>query len=140
MTQQYLRDVCSEGQGVNPLFDTLEARITRVENGEAEMRLPISRRICQGGGMVAGGILATMADEAMAHAVMSILGDHQATVTAEMNVRYLRGADARKGGELRCLARLVKRGQHICVAEAEVRDQDNRQLIIAGASFFLLEV
>jgi uncharacterized protein (TIGR00369 family) len=140
MTQQYLRDVCSEGQGVNPLFNMLDAVLTRAENGEAEMRMPISRRICQGGGMVAGGILATMADETMAHAVMSILGDSQATVTAEMNVRYLRGTDARKPGELHCVARLIKRGQHICVAEAEVRDQEGRQLIIAGASFFLINV
>lgn len=139
MPHNYLAAVCREGQGVNPLFAFLKARITRVENGEAEIVMPVGMYLCQGGGVVAGGILATLADEAMAHAVMSRLEEGQATVTAEMNIRYLRAADPAEGGLLRARATVVKSGHSLCVAEAQVLDGDGRLLATAGATFYVLK-
>ncbi|MDL2279182.1 PaaI family thioesterase [Desulfovibrio sp. OttesenSCG-928-G11] len=137
MTQSYLEAVCREGQGVNPLFAFLKARLTRVGDGEAEISMPTGLYLCQGGGMVAGGILATLADEAMAHAVMSLLAPGRSTVTAEMNIRYLRGADPGAGGELRALAKVIKEGHSLCFAEAGVLDGNERLLATAGATFFI---
>ena len=73
MPQEYLRAVLQEDQKVNQLFTFLGARVASVENGTARVLLPVSSKLAQGGGMVAGGILATLADEAMAHAVLSLL-------------------------------------------------------------------
>lgn len=137
MPHKYLEAVCTEGQGVNPLFAFLQARITRAENGEAEITMPAGKQLCQGGGVVAGGILATLADEAMAHAVLSVLQRGQSTVTAEMNVRYLRSADPARIGTLRAAASIVKGGGTLAFAEARVYDDAERLLATAGATFFI---
>lgn len=139
MPQRYLHAVCQCDQTVNPLFTFLSARLTRAEKGEAEIILPVSSCLRQGGGMVAGGILATIADEAMAHAVLSLLEGGRSAVTAEMNIRYLKGADPAQGGELRAQARVVKKGKTLCVAEASVHDAEKRLLATAGATFFVVK-
>lgn len=139
MPRKYLEALSAENQTVNPLFNTLQARLVRAEGGEAEIGMPVSIKVVQGGGMVAGGVLATLADEAMAHAVMSVLREGQKAVTSEMNIRYLRGASPEKGGDIVARARLVRQGRHICVAEAQLLDSEDRLLAVAGASFFLVE-
>lgn len=137
MPQEYLRAVLQEDQKVNQLFTFLGARVASVENGTARVLLPVSSKLAQGGGMVAGGILATMADEAMAHAVLSLLHKGQHTATAEMNIRFLRASDPKANGEIRAEGRVVKPGRSLMFAEAEITDQTGRLLATAGATFWV---
>ena len=135
MTKSYLEAVRESGQTVNPLFAFLGARLVAAAQGEARIVMPVTRQMTQGGGVVAGGILATLADECMAHAVLSLLEPEQNTATVEMNVRYLRPAEPDKGGELVARAEIVKRGRLLHVASATVHDAEERLLITAGATF-----
>lgn len=135
----YLAALCCADQTVNPLFNFLGARLVKAEDGEAMLELPVSERLVQGAGIVAGGILATMADEAMAHAVMSMLDEGQHTVTTEMNIRYLRATDPKKKGLLTSTGRVVKRGRTIVTTEAVIHDADGRLLATSGGSFFVIE-
>ena len=137
MPQCYLDAVRQIDQTVNPLFCFLKARLTLADHGKASIDMPVGPHLRQGGGNVAGGILATMADECMAHAVMSVLESEQSIVTAEMNIRYLRAADPDKGGELIAWAEIVKRGHKLTVASATVHDSDGRLLATAGATFYI---
>ncbi len=130
--------MCCEYQDVNPLFNHLGARLTSAENGRAVIEMPISPCFTQGGGVIAGGILATLADEGMAHAVISLLDHDRSTVTTEMNIRYLRAADPNKEGILISTATVIKPGRQIMTAEAEVRDGEGRLLATAGGSFFVV--
>ena len=138
MHKEYLHAVCQKDQVVNPLFAFLGANLAHADNGEATLILPVSMNLCQGGGLVAGGVLATLADEAMAHAVMSVLDPSMATVTAEMNIRYLRGTDPRQGGELTARARIIKRGRHMIYTEAHIFDSKERMLAVCGATFYAI--
>lgn len=136
--QQYLEAVCCVGQHVNPLFRFLGACVRVAEQGRCVIDLPVSHNLTQGGGLVAGGILATIADESMAHAVISLLEDGQRTVTTEMNIRYLRATDAESPGTLISSATVIKPGRHVMTAEAEIHDSKGRLLAIAGGSFFVM--
>ena len=113
--------------------------MTEASEGRAVIELPVSGRLAQGGGVVAGGILATLADESMAHAVISILEEGRLTVTTEMNIRYLRAVDPAGKGMLYGKARVIKPGRSIIVAEAEVRSEADRLIATAGGSFFVIE-
>lgn len=135
----YLAALCCADQNVNPLFNFLGARFVKAEDGEAVIELPVSGRLAQGAGVVAGGILATLADEAMAHAVISMLEEGQHTVTTEMNIRYLRATDPEKKGLLTGTGRVVKRGKTIITTEAAIHDADGRLLATSGGSFFVIE-
>lgn len=139
MAKQYLHAVTQKDQRVNALFTLLGACLQRAENGESQLCVPGSPALCQGGGRVAGGIVATLADEAMAHAVLSLLPDGRSAVTAEMNIRYLRSADPATCGELCATARVVKRGSSLYVTEATVHDAQGRLLATSGATFFVVD-
>ena len=54
MPQEYLRAVLQEDQKVNQLFTFLGARVAAAEDGAACVLLPVSSKLAQGGGMVAG--------------------------------------------------------------------------------------
>lgn len=134
----YIAAMCCETQDVNPLFNLIGARLLFAKDGAASIELPVSRCLTQGQGAVAGGILATLADEAMAHAVISLL-DGRRTVTMEMNIRFLRATDPDKGGMLTATASVVKPGRSILVAEAKIHDDAGRLLVAAGGSFFVVD-
>ena len=137
MPQCYLDAVRQIDQTVNPLFCFLKARLTLADHGKASIVMPVGPHLRQGGGNVAGGILATMADECMAHAVMSLLEPGQSIVTAEMNIRYLRSTNPEHGGELIAWADVIKSGHKLAVATATVHDSAGQLLATAGATFYI---
>lgn len=138
MSCRYLDALRAEGQQVNPLFAFLGARLVSAEDGLAELCMPISPGMAQGAGVVAGGILATLADEAMAHAVLSLLRPDRMAVTAEMNIRYLRSARPGDGGDITARGRVVKPGRNLMTTEASVYGKDERLLATAGGTFWVL--
>lgn len=140
MSKQYLCAVRDADQEVNPLFRFLGASLVCAEEGEAVITLPVTENLGQGAGVVAGGILATLADEAMAHACISMLKDGQGTVTAEMNIRYLRATDPKKGGCLTGTGRVVKPGRNLFVTEASIVNQDGKVLATAGGTFWVRDM
>ena len=135
MLEEYFKALQEEGQGVNPLFALLGAKLDLVSPAEVRLCLPVSRSLLQGAGVVAGGILSTLADEAMAHVVMANLEEGCKTATIEMNMRFLRSVSK---GTLLATGRILRRGRTIVTAEAEVRDQDDVLLALGGASFMVI--
>ena len=135
MLDEYFKALQEEGQGVNPLFAHLGAVLESLSPEAVCLKLEVSKYLLQGAGVVAGGILATMADEAMAHAVMANLEPGAKTATIEMNMRYLRSANQ---GVLFAVGRIARQGRTIITTEGEVRDQDDHLLALAGASFIVL--
>ena len=135
----YIAAMCCATQDVNPLFNLIGARLVSAANGKAVIEMPISPCLTQGEGAIAGGILATLADEAMAHAVISLLEHGKHTVTTEMNIRFLRSADPDKGGLLIATATVIKAGRNILTTEAVIHDGTGRLLVTAGGSFFVVD-
>lgn len=136
MNTPYLKALSQEDQKVNPLFNLLGARLIEASGGKARIDLPLSPSLAQGMGVVAGGILATLADEAMAHAAISLLDGDKFMVTAEMNIRYIKASDPKREGVLSATGSVVKLGRSIIVTEAAVHDDMGRLLATAGGSFF----
>ncbi len=135
--RSYLEALQEPGQTVNPLFNALGIQVEHVGDGEAALALAPNRDLVQGAGVIAGGVLATMADEAMAHAVIGGLDEGQITATVECSVRFL--APARPGTGIAARAVVVRRGRTIVFAEANVTDADGRLLARASGSFLVME-
>ncbi len=135
--KSYLDKVRELNQTVNPLFNYLGVIVEHLSPEKAVLRLPLRREFTQGTGVVAGGIFATIADEAMAHVVLANLDEGQSTATIEMNLRFLRQI---KEGEIRAVARIIKRGRRIITVAADIRDEENSLLANTGASFIVVEM
>jgi uncharacterized protein (TIGR00369 family) len=136
MPSRYLDAVRKPGQTVNPLFTFLGVDFREVGPQRVVLALPFRPEFVQGAGAVAGGIMAALADEAMAHVVLANLSKGQKTATIEMTVRYFR--PVLEGG-LTAVAELVNKGRRIISAETVVIDSKDRKVAKAGGSFFVLE-
>jgi len=136
MPQVYLKKLQMEGQTVNPLFTFLEVTIEKISKEKAILRLPFRNDFIQGAGVLAGGIMATLADEAMAHVVLANLQTGENTATIEMNIRYLK-AIAR--GDIIAEAVLLKKGKRVITVQADILDDKRRLLAQTGASFMVIE-
>ena len=136
MQADYLSEVRRPGQTANPLFTFLGIRVISITEEEAVLELPLRPDFRQGAGVTAGGVIATLADEAMAHAVLANLQPGESTATIEMNLRFLSPI---KEGAVRAVARVIKKGRKVATVEAEIRDDSDRILARAGASFIILD-
>lgn len=136
MPQQYLDNVLKPGQAVNPLFAFLGVVPRSIGRDKAVLELPFRPEFVQGGGVMAGGLLAALADEAMAHVVLANLEPGRKTATVEMSVRYFRPV---LEGRLTATATLVHAGRRILSAEALVEDAKGRLAAKVSGSFFVIE-
>ena len=100
---------------------------------DATVRLVADDRHLNVGGVVHGGVIATMLDTAMGRAVREVTDEK--TATSQLTVTYL---DPAKPGLLVATARVRKRGSALTVVEAEV-EQDGEPVAHALATFALLK-
>ena len=135
----YLAAVARPGQTVNNVFGFLGVVVEELAPGQARLSLALRPEFLQGAGMVAGGVLATLLDETMAHAVLPALAQGQAVTTVELGVRYLSAVGPRDldGPPLVCLARVVRQGKRIAFVEAGV-SLAGRDIARADASFLIV--
>lgn len=120
MLAKYLKDVARPGQDVNPLFTHFGIRVVGISPDGAVLAMDPHPGAVQGAGVVAGGVLATLLDEAMAHAVIARLADTgvQGAATATMSVEYHHAVGPDE--PLIARARVVKNGSRILFVEGEV--------------------
>lgn len=135
MPHKYLELVAKPDQDVNPLFSFLGIEIVELVTDCASLQLTIKPELIQGAGQAAGGVIATLLDEAMAHAVLSGNKPGQFTSTVSMNVSYYRAV--KKNDTLLCTATVTKRGQRMVFTEATVT-ADSTPVAHATASFMML--
>ncbi len=134
MDPHYLQLVQEPDQKVNPLFNLLEIRIIRIHADECILELPLKEEFTQGAGITAGGILATLADEAMAHVVLANLEQGFNISTIEMNIRYFRPV---KNGTLTATSTIMKGGKRVMYPEVEIKDSNGVTIARAGGSFIV---
>ncbi|BCS88888.1 PaaI family thioesterase [Pseudodesulfovibrio sediminis] len=133
MPQTYLEAVRKPNQSVNPLLAFLGMIVNEVDKDRAMLTLPTRPELIQGVGVVGGGILATLIDETMAHAILGGNKSGERTTTIDMNISYLRAVKA--GEQLSCEARVAKRGSRVIFVEAIARTGDRE--VARGTGTFL---
>ncbi len=87
--------------------------------GWARVRMPIRQRHLQRAGNVQGGVIVSLADQALTRALNTLLSPGQATVTVELKVNFI--ARAREG-ELIAEGRISHKGSTLSVGDATVTD------------------
>jgi len=112
----------------------LGVRDQTAEGGRARLTLDATEDHLNDAGTVHGGVLATIVDMAMGHAVRSSTGESDVPATSQLTVTYLRPGGP---GTLEVSARVSKQGENLTVCEADV-EQDGRSLAHALATFAVL--
>ena len=136
MLEQYLKKVREEGQSANPLFNLLGIHVLEISQDYAKLSLTAKPELMQGAGQLAGGIIATILDEAMAHAVLGGNAPHDITTTVDMNISYYRPVS--NGEKLTCTGRITKRGQRVVFAEATLQSE-SYDIAVSKGTFLIIQ-
>ena len=116
------------------IMQMLGGRIDSIGEGVCVMSLSLEEKHMNPNGVVHGGVLTTLLDEATGHAIVTIRGlevmAEAPHVTLDMSVSFLSGA--RVGDELVCEGRILRLGRSVAFAEAEVRRRGSDDLVAKG--------
>jgi len=83
-----------------------------------------------------GGLIVALADEAIAHAMMTELAPDEGLTTIELKSNFLSGVS---DGELIAEASVFKKGQSLMIGDCLVTDGKGRSICRVSATFMLLK-
>lgn len=109
-----------------PYVGTLGPRVTRLDAGEVEVRLPFHDDFLRPGGTVSGPVLMGLADLAMYAMVLSLVGRVELAVTTNLTCNFLRrpqpAAVIAKG-------RILKLGKRLAVGEVALYSDGDSEMV-----------
>jgi uncharacterized protein (TIGR00369 family) len=100
------------------LMTTLGARLDSVADGEVQIALPFSERLCQQHGYVHAGAITSIADSACGYAALTQAAPECEVVTAEFKINFLRPA---VGERFLAIGRVQNAGKLLTVCTGEVQ-------------------
>lgn len=90
----------------------------------------------QGAKAMQGGLIVALADEAIAHAMMTQLTSEEGLTTIELKSNFLAGVSE---GELTATATVFKKGQSLVIGDCLVTDNKEKNICRVSATFLLLK-
>jgi uncharacterized protein (TIGR00369 family) len=130
----YLRRFQAGEKSLNPYLDYFEITLEEVREGYARFRMPVLREYMQGAGFLQGGLIVALADEAIAHAAMTVLEPASGITTIELKCNFL--APVTKG-ELVAEASIFKKGRTLIIGDCLVKDENDRDVLRCTATFLM---
>ena len=110
-----------------PIAAFLDMRLIELSEGYARVAMKLRPEYTNFIGLVFGGIVMCVADEAFAYATNSVITPN---VASQFNIHLIAGADLTD--ELFAECRVVKTGKRVCISEMKVTNQDGK--LIASAT------
>lgn len=110
-----------------PIASFLSMRLLELSEGYAKVVMKLKPEYGNFNGMVFGGIIMSLADQAFAYATNSVITPN---VASQFNIHFVAGANA--NDELTAECRVVKSGRRVCISEMTVTNQAGK--LIAKAT------
>jgi len=131
----YLQRIQAGDKGQNPFLGFLDMRLEELGEGRARFRMPIRPEYMQGAGIMQGGLIVALADESIAHAIMTLLKPDEGITTVELKSNFLAAA---RTGDLVAEAQVFKKGRSLIIGDCLVSDDSGRAIVRCSATFLLL--
>ena len=132
----YLKKIQDGEKGFNPYLDYFGITMVDLKDGYARFRMPVRPEYLQGAKKMQGGLIVALADEAIAHAMMSQLAPDEGLTTIELKSNFLAGVSS---GELIATATVFKKGQSLIIGDCLVTDEKGKNICRVSATFLLLK-
>ncbi len=115
-----------------PFEKMLGIDIERAENGRAELTMPFMKDLAQGGGLMHGGALVSLADTAMVMAIKTLVSPQTHFATISLETRFFHPV---KKGMVTATAKITEKTGRILKGRASVCDEKNREVMAFLATF-----
>jgi uncharacterized protein (TIGR00369 family) len=117
----------------SPALQWLQPKLMELEPDRCVLGLAYRPELTNGSRTIHGGVLATLADTAVAFALSTNFDGKMGFATADMTIHYLHRART----DLEARARIVKKGRRANVGEVDIVDVDGRSVARAVTTFLL---
>ncbi len=118
-----------------PFYRLLQITMDEIDTGFARFRMPFRKELTQVNDVVHGGAIASLADTAVAFALMTLVNRGEKVTTIEFKINFLAPVDR---GEMIGEARVVHKGKRLALADMEVKDETGRLLAKGNATYMIL--
>jgi uncharacterized protein (TIGR00369 family) len=116
-----------------PALAQLGVRLEEIAPDACVLALPYRLELTNGSGTVHGGILATLADTAVAFALSTNFDGKMGFATADLTIHFLFRAQS----DVVARARILKKGRRVTVGEVDITDASGELVARAHATFVL---
>ncbi|MHA1362434.1 MAG: PaaI family thioesterase [Candidatus Freyarchaeota archaeon] len=106
-----------EALNSSPFYRLLGMEVVDIKENYSRLRIPFKKELLQIQGVAHGGVVASIADAAVAIALFSLVDLNDILSTIELKVNYLAPI---KSGEIVAEGRIIHKGSRIAVGEADV--------------------
>jgi uncharacterized protein (TIGR00369 family) len=120
----------------NPFWSLLGMELLDVRKGWAQIKVPFSEKIVNAIGIVHGGVIFSPADSAIGVALAGLLHRDELITTVEMKINYLKPFDS---GAIIAEGKIIHRGTHTAVGEAEVKDAAGNVIAKALGTYMIMK-
>lgn len=114
-------------------YRLLGMRVEAMGGGYARLTMPVEEKLLQIYGTVHGGATASLADSAVAVALISTIPADEKALTLELKLNFLAPVAE---GQLIAEARLFHRGRSVAVGDVEIRNSNGR-LVAKGIATYM---
>ena len=127
----YLEKIKREGRLANPFFCMMGIEVVSAEPGKAVLKMEVRPDMHNGVGWLQGGMLAAIADEAMALAIYPMLGPGEGIATISESTSFIRGV---RSGGIVAEGRVIRKGRRVAFTESEVCLADAEKTVLSRTS------
>ena len=130
----YLDKIQQRDPSANPFFILMGIEVVSTEQGKAVLSMPVRPDMLNGAGWLQGGVLAAIADEAMALALYPLLSPEEGIATISESTSFIRGV---KEGKVFAEGRVIRKGRRVAFTESEAYLlQGERQILSRTSAAF----
>jgi len=119
-----------------PYWGLLGIELVDIKKGWAKLRLPFSEKLIHPYGIVNGGANFSLADAAVAMALIGLIERDEQFTTIEMNINYVRPFG---DGEITAEAKIVNKGRSTALGDVDIIDQRGRLIAKSKATYMIME-
>ncbi|MCG7205493.1 PaaI family thioesterase [Streptomyces arenae] len=136
---QFLREILAGRLPAAPIAATLGFSLEEAEAGRVVFVLVPGEEHYNPIGSVHGGVYATLLDSAAGCAVQSVLPQGMGYTSIDLALKFLRPVTV-DTGKVRAIGTILSKGRRTALAQAELRDSEDRLLAHATSSCMLFPV
>jgi uncharacterized protein (TIGR00369 family) len=127
----YLEKIRRDGKLANPFFCMMGIEVVSMGPGKAELKMTVRPDMHNGVGWLQGGMLAAIADEAMALALYPMLAETEGIATISESTSFIKGV---RSGEIYAEGRVIRKGRRVAFTESEVYVLEPEKTILSRTS------
>ena len=126
------RDLAAKVLHGLPFAKLMGMQLVDLQLDMATIKIDMRDDLRHPGGILHGGVTATLIDTAMAYAVRTRVAPEERTATIDLTVHYLR---PHTDGTFACTAKVVRAGKRIFTVSADVYNESGDQIATAISTY-----